>query len=67
MNHVVQESKINTYANFIDDVVKHVQLWNVAFQSTSPRWIHSVYLAAIVAYYARYIPILMLLLVTFDK
>ena len=34
-------------------MVKHVQLWNVAFHSTSPRWIHSVYLAAIAAYYAR--------------
>lgn len=43
-------------------MVKHVQLWNVAFHSTSPRWIHSVYLAAIAAYYARYIPIPSLLL-----
>ncbi|KAK4764329.1 hypothetical protein SAY87_013767 [Trapa incisa] len=34
-------------------MVKHVQLWNVAFHSTSPRWIHSVYLAAIAAYYAK--------------
>lgn len=35
-------------------MVKHVQLWKVAFHSTSPRWIHSVYLAAIAAYYAKY-------------
>lgn len=34
-------------------LVKHVQLWNVAFHSTSPRWIHSMYLAAIAAYYAK--------------
>ncbi|PQP97412.1 monogalactosyldiacylglycerol synthase 2 chloroplastic [Prunus yedoensis var. nudiflora] len=34
-------------------MVKHVQLWKVAFHSTSPRWIHSVYLAAIAAYYAK--------------
>ena len=35
-------------------MVKHVQLWKVAFHSTSPRWIHSCYLAAIAAYYAKY-------------
>ncbi|PRQ39144.1 putative monogalactosyldiacylglycerol synthase [Rosa chinensis] len=34
-------------------MVKHVQLWKVALHSTSPRWIHSVYLAAIAAYYAK--------------
>ncbi|KAM7473019.1 hypothetical protein LguiA_011202 [Lonicera macranthoides] len=34
-------------------MVKHVQLWNVAFHSTSPRWIHGVYLAAIAAFYAK--------------
>ncbi|XP_030473100.2 monogalactosyldiacylglycerol synthase 2, chloroplastic [Syzygium oleosum] len=34
-------------------LVKHVQLWNVAFHSTSPRWIHSLYLAAVAAYYAK--------------
>ncbi|KAM1809132.1 hypothetical protein FF1_026042 [Malus domestica] len=34
-------------------MVKHVQLWKVAFHSTSPRWIHRVYLAAIAAYYAK--------------
>ncbi|PKI72701.1 hypothetical protein CRG98_006909, partial [Punica granatum] len=33
-------------------MVKHVQLWKVAFHSTSPKWIHSLYLAAIAAYYA---------------
>jgi len=41
-------------------MVKHVQLWKVAFHSTSPKWIHSVYLAAVAAYYARYIPLVML-------
>lgn len=34
-------------------MVKHVQLWNVAFHSTSPRWVHSLYLAAVAAYYAK--------------
>ncbi|KAJ6731854.1 MONOGALACTOSYLDIACYLGLYCEROL SYNTHASE [Salix purpurea] len=34
-------------------MVKHVQLWKVAFHSTSPRWIHNCYLAAIAAYYAK--------------
>ncbi|XP_050213628.1 monogalactosyldiacylglycerol synthase 2, chloroplastic-like [Mercurialis annua] len=34
-------------------MVKHVQLWKVAFHSTSPKWIHSWYLAAIAAYYAK--------------
>ncbi|KAH1067783.1 hypothetical protein J1N35_032770 [Gossypium stocksii] len=34
-------------------MVKHVQLWKVAFHSTSPRWIHSSYLAAIASYYAK--------------
>ncbi|KAL0358368.1 UNVERIFIED_CONTAM: Monogalactosyldiacylglycerol synthase 2, chloroplastic [Sesamum angustifolium] len=34
-------------------MVKHVQLWKVAFHSTSPRWIHSVYLAAVAAFYAK--------------
>lgn len=36
-------------------MVKHVQLWKVAFHGTSPRWIHSVYLAAIAAFYAKYV------------
>lgn len=34
-------------------MVKHVQLWNLAFHSTSPKWIHSMYLAAIAAFYAK--------------
>ncbi|XP_076900755.1 monogalactosyldiacylglycerol synthase 2, chloroplastic-like isoform X2 [Bidens hawaiensis] len=34
-------------------MVKHVQLWSVAFHGTSPRWIHGVYLAAIAAFYAK--------------
>ncbi|CAM8923429.1 unnamed protein product [Rhodiola kirilowii] len=34
-------------------MVKHVQLWKVAFHSTSPRWIHSLYLAAVAAFYAK--------------
>ncbi|XP_057538550.1 monogalactosyldiacylglycerol synthase 2, chloroplastic-like [Amaranthus tricolor] len=34
-------------------MVKHVQLWNLAFHSTSPKWIHSIYLAAIAAFYAK--------------
>ncbi|GFY99696.1 monogalactosyldiacylglycerol synthase type C [Actinidia rufa] len=34
-------------------MIKHVQLWKVAFHSTSPRWIHSVYLSAIAAFYAK--------------
>ncbi|KAK6941714.1 Diacylglycerol glucosyltransferase, N-terminal [Dillenia turbinata] len=34
-------------------MVKHVQLWKVAYHSTSPRWIHNMYLAAIAAFYAK--------------
>ncbi|WOG91308.1 hypothetical protein DCAR_0310556 [Daucus carota subsp. sativus] len=34
-------------------MVKHVQLWKVAFHGTSPRWIHGLYLAALAAYYAK--------------
>ncbi|KAF9622526.1 hypothetical protein IFM89_031930 [Coptis chinensis] len=34
-------------------MVKHVQLWKVAFHSTSPRWIHCAYLAALAAFYAN--------------
>ncbi|XAR56059.1 Monogalactosyldiacylglycerol synthase [Bertholletia excelsa] len=34
-------------------LIKHAQLWKVAFHSTSPRWIHSVYLAAFAAFYAK--------------
>lgn len=36
-------------------MVKHVQLWSLAFHGTSPKWIHSVYLAAIAAFYAKYV------------
>ena len=38
-------------------MVKHVQLWSVAFHGTAPKWIHSVYLAAIAAFYAKYNPL----------
>ncbi|XP_051152609.1 monogalactosyldiacylglycerol synthase 2, chloroplastic-like [Andrographis paniculata] len=34
-------------------MVKHVQLWRFAFHGTSPRWIHSLYFAAIAAFYAK--------------
>lgn len=34
-------------------MVRHVQLWNVAFHTTSPRWVHSFYLAAIAVFYAK--------------
>ncbi|XP_010241616.1 PREDICTED: monogalactosyldiacylglycerol synthase 2, chloroplastic-like [Nelumbo nucifera] len=34
-------------------MVKHVQLWKVAFHSTSPRWIHCFYLALFAAFYAK--------------
>lgn len=34
-------------------MIKHVQLWKVAFHTTSPKWIHGCYLAAIAAYYAK--------------
>ncbi|KAH9760445.1 Monogalactosyldiacylglycerol synthase 2 [Citrus sinensis] len=34
-------------------MVKHVQLRKVAFRITSPKWIHSCYLAAMAAYYAK--------------
>ncbi|XP_042493446.1 monogalactosyldiacylglycerol synthase 2, chloroplastic-like [Macadamia integrifolia] len=34
-------------------MVKHGQLWKVAFHSTSPRWIHCMYLAAMAAFYAK--------------
>lgn len=36
-------------------MVKHVQLWNITFHGTSPRWIHSLYLAAVAAFYAKYV------------
>ncbi|XP_073010067.1 probable monogalactosyldiacylglycerol synthase 3, chloroplastic [Typha latifolia] len=34
-------------------MVKHVQLWKVAFHTTSPRWVHCFYLAALAAFYAK--------------
>ncbi|XP_031484480.1 probable monogalactosyldiacylglycerol synthase 3, chloroplastic [Nymphaea colorata] len=34
-------------------MVKHVQLWKVAFHSSSPRWVHCLYLAAFAAIYAK--------------
>ncbi|KAF8400594.1 hypothetical protein HHK36_013893 [Tetracentron sinense] len=34
-------------------MVKHVQLWKIAFHGTSPPWIHCLYLAAIAAFYAK--------------
>ncbi|CAA7406942.1 unnamed protein product [Spirodela intermedia] len=34
-------------------MVKHVQLWKVAFHGTSPRWVHCFYLAAMAAVYAK--------------
>ncbi|KAJ9141030.1 hypothetical protein P3X46_031614 [Hevea brasiliensis] len=34
-------------------MLKHLQLWKVAFHSTSPRWIHGCYLAFMAAYYAK--------------
>ncbi|KAK1322972.1 hypothetical protein QJS10_CPA02g00206 [Acorus calamus] len=34
-------------------MVKHVQLWKVAFHGSSPRWVHCFYLAAIAAFYAK--------------
>ncbi|MQL83098.1 hypothetical protein Taro_015579 [Colocasia esculenta] len=34
-------------------LVKHVQLWKVAFHSTSPRWVHCFYLATMAAMYAK--------------
>ncbi|KAL3532278.1 hypothetical protein ACH5RR_005799 [Cinchona calisaya] len=44
---------LNDMENQYKFMIKHVQLWNVAFHSTSPRWIHGLYLAAIAAFYAK--------------
>ncbi|XP_055801169.1 monogalactosyldiacylglycerol synthase 2, chloroplastic-like [Solanum dulcamara] len=44
---------LNTMEQQYKFMVKHVQLWRVAFHGTSPRWIHSAYLAAIAAFYAK--------------
>ncbi|XP_074564972.1 putative monogalactosyldiacylglycerol synthase 3, chloroplastic [Curcuma longa] len=35
-------------------MVKHVQLWRMAFHGTSPRWIPNLYLAAIASFYTKY-------------
>lgn len=45
-------------------MVQHVQLWKVAFHTTSPRWIHRLYLAAVAAFYAKYILFSLLALFT---
>ncbi|XP_058115675.1 monogalactosyldiacylglycerol synthase 2, chloroplastic-like isoform X2 [Magnolia sinica] len=34
-------------------MLKHVQLWKVAFHGSYPRWVHCGYLAAIAAFYAK--------------
>ncbi|KAJ4755040.1 Processive diacylglycerol beta-glucosyltransferase [Rhynchospora pubera] len=34
-------------------MIKHVQLWKVAFHGTSPRWVHCLYLATLAAIYAK--------------
>ncbi|XP_020183856.1 probable monogalactosyldiacylglycerol synthase 3, chloroplastic [Aegilops tauschii subsp. strangulata] len=34
-------------------MVRHVQLWKVAFHGTSPRWVHNFYLAALASFYAK--------------
>ncbi|KAF8689935.1 hypothetical protein HU200_041570 [Digitaria exilis] len=34
-------------------MVRHVQLWKVAFHTTSPKWVHSFYLAALASFYAK--------------
>ncbi|KAL6952383.1 Monogalactosyldiacylglycerol synthase 2, chloroplastic [Sarracenia purpurea var. burkii] len=44
---------LNDMENSYKFMIKHVQLWKVAFHSTSPRWIHSFYLAAMAAFYAK--------------
>ncbi|KAF5812842.1 putative monogalactosyldiacylglycerol synthase [Helianthus annuus] len=44
---------LNDMENQYKFMVKHVQLWSMAFHGTSPRWIHGVYLAAIAAFYAK--------------
>ncbi|EPS60277.1 hypothetical protein M569_14528, partial [Genlisea aurea] len=44
---------LNDMENQYKFMTKHIQLWNLAFHGTSPRWIHSLYLAAIAAFYAK--------------
>ncbi|KAH0450275.1 hypothetical protein IEQ34_020967 [Dendrobium chrysotoxum] len=34
-------------------LLRHSQLWKVAFHSTSPRWVHSLYLEGLAAFYAK--------------
>ncbi|KAJ0960338.1 hypothetical protein J5N97_001822 [Dioscorea zingiberensis] len=34
-------------------MVKHTQLWKMAFHSTYPRWVHCFYLAAMASFYAK--------------
>ncbi|GJX01894.1 monogalactosyldiacylglycerol synthase 2, chloroplastic-like protein [Tanacetum coccineum] len=46
---------LNDMKNQYKFMVKHVQLWSLAFHGTYPRWIHGVYLAAIAAFYAKYV------------
>ncbi|GJT93487.1 monogalactosyldiacylglycerol synthase 2, chloroplastic-like protein [Tanacetum coccineum] len=46
---------LNDMKNQYKFMVKHVQLWSLAFHETYPRWIHGVYLAAIAAFYAKYV------------
>nr|CDM83314.1 unnamed protein product [Triticum aestivum] len=38
-------------------MVKHVQLWKVAFDGTSPRFSHNIYHAALASLYAKYVQI----------
>ncbi|KAI3781965.1 hypothetical protein L2E82_11993 [Cichorium intybus] len=44
---------LNDMENQYKFMVKHIQLWNVAFHGTSPRWIHRAYLDAFAAFYAK--------------
>ncbi|XP_071729567.1 monogalactosyldiacylglycerol synthase 2, chloroplastic-like [Rutidosis leptorrhynchoides] len=44
---------LNNMENQYKFMVKHVQLWSVAFHGTSPKWIHGAYLGAIAAFYAK--------------
>jgi 1,2-diacylglycerol 3-beta-galactosyltransferase len=44
---------LNNMENSYKFMVKHVQLWKVAFHGTSPRWVHNFYLAALASFYAK--------------
>ncbi|XP_076931538.1 monogalactosyldiacylglycerol synthase 2, chloroplastic-like [Bidens hawaiensis] len=57
---------LNDMENQYKFMVKHAQLWNVAFRSTSPRWIHNSYLTAFAAFYAKYIIFYFLLQLQFS-